>query len=246
LTEVHLAILTHMLTCIKKVRFLITLSNLAHLRSEIIPQLISQFESSFSVKLTDESKTIRDVLSQIDARLFQSYVKPIVDVLQTTITAGITSKAWAPSAGRPTDAQPYIYDVLLALVLVHSEVSTTAASLTNQILSYLLEQSSLALIAAFKQRQRYTLPALMQATLDVEFMAQTLNNYTTDRASEVQSHVYLALDERTDNDARARLESELPEMRAVLKKLREGTKGEFGCFKRERRGRERAVSSRGG
>jgi exocyst complex component 2 len=234
------------LTYYQKVRLLITLSNLAHLRSEIIPQLISQFESSFSVKLTDESKTIRDVLSQIDARLFQAYVKPIVDSLQTTITAGITSKAWAPASGRPTDAQPYIYDVLLSLVLVHSEVSTTAASLTNQILSYLLEQSSLALIAAFKQRQRYTLPALMQATLDVEFMAQTLNNYTTDRASEVQSHVYLALDERTDNEARAKLEGELPEMRAVLKKLREGTKGEFGCFKRERRGRERAVSSRGG
>lgn len=235
-----------MLTSLQNVRNLITLSNLAHIRSEIIPQLISQFESSFSVKLTDESKTIRDVLSQIDARLFQSYVKPIVDSLQITITAGITSKAWAPASGRPTDAQPYIYDVLLALVLVHSEVSTTAASLTNQILSYLLEQSSLALIAAFKQRQRYTLPALMQATLDVEFMAQTLNNYTTDRASEVQSHVYLALDERTDNDARARLEGELPEMRAVLKKLREGTKGEFGCFKRERRGRERPASSRGG
>jgi exocyst complex component 2 len=234
------------LTRLQNVRRLITLSNLAHLRSEIIPQLISQFESSFSVKLTDESKTIRDVLSQIDARLFQSYVKPIVDSLQTTITAGITSKQWAPASGRPTDAQPYIYDVLLSLVLVHSEVSTTAASLTNQILSYLLEQSSLALIAAFKQRQRYTLPELMQATLDVEFMAQTLNNYTTDRASEVQSHVYLALDERTDNDARARLEGELPEMRAVLKKLREGTKGEFGCFKRERRGRERAASSRGG
>ena len=243
--QVSASHLSHLLTNPKKVRFLITLSNLAHLRSEIIPQLISQFESSFSVKLTDESKTIRDVLSQIDARLFQSYVKPIVDTLQTTITAGITSKAWAPSSGRPTDAQPYIYDVLLALVLVHSEVSTTAASLTNQILSYLLEQSSLALIAAFKQRQKYTLPALMQATLDVEFMAQTLNNYTTDRASEVQSHVYLALDERTDNDARARLEGELPEMRAVLKKLREGTKGEFGCFKRERRGRERAVSGRG-
>jgi exocyst complex component 2 len=203
------------LTYYQKVRLLITLSNLAHLRSEIIPQLISQFESSFSVKLTDESKTIRDVLSQIDARLFQAYVKPIVDSLQTTITAGITSKAWAPASGRPTDAQPYIYDVLLSLVLVHSEVSTTAASLTNQILSYLLEQSSLALIAAFKQRQRYTLPALMQATLDVEFMAQTLNNYTTDRASEVQSHVYLALDERTDNEARAKLEGELPEMRAV-------------------------------
>ncbi|OQN97857.1 hypothetical protein B0A48_16167 [Cryoendolithus antarcticus] len=230
----------------QNVRRLITLSNLAHLRSEIIPQLIAQFESSFSVKLTEESKTIRDVLSQIDARLFQAYVKPTITALQATITAGITSATWAPETGRPTDARPYVYEVLLALVLVHSEVSTTAPPLTNQILSYLLEHSSLALISAFKTRPRYTLSALMQATLDVEFMAQTLNNYTTDRASEVQSQVYLTLDERTDNEARARLEGELPAMRGVLKRLREGTKGEFGCFRREKRGRDARSGSGGG
>ncbi|OQN98106.1 hypothetical protein B0A48_15938 [Cryoendolithus antarcticus] len=230
----------------QNVRRLITLSNLAHLRSEIIPQLIAQFESSFSVKLTEESKTIRDVLSQIDARLFQAYVKPTITALQATINAGITSPTWAPETGRPTDARPYVYEVLLALVLVHSEVSTTAPPLTNQILSYLLEHSSLALISAFKTRPRYTLSALMQATLDVEFMAQTLNNYTTDRASEVQSQVYLTLDERTDNEARARLEGELPAMRGVLKRLREGTKGEFGCFRREKRGRDVRSGSGGG
>lgn len=225
---------------------LLTLSNLAHLRADIIPHLISQFESSFSVKLTDESKTIRDVLGQIDARLFQSYAKPTVDKLSQIVNDGITSPGWVPSTPRPTDAKPYVYDVLLLLVLVHSEITATASTLTNQILSYLLEQSSTALINAFKQRTKYTLPALMQATLDVEFMAQTLNNYTTDRAGEVQSQIYLALDERTDNDARMRLQQELPEMRSILKKLREGTKGEFGCFKRDRRGRtERAGSSRG-
>ena len=224
-------------TRLQNIRMLLTLSNLARLRTEIIPQLISQFESNFSVKLTDESKTIHDVLGQIDARLFQSYVKPTVDKVNQIINDGIASPNWVPSTSRPTDAKPYVYDVLLTLVLVHSEITVTASTLTNQILSYLLEQSSLSLINAFKQRTKYTLPALMQATLDVEFMAQTLNNYTTDRAGEVQSQIYLALDERTDNDARARLQGELPEMRAILKKLREGTKGEFGCFKRDRRGR---------
>ena len=234
------------LTCHQNIRMLLTLSNLAHLRTEIIPHLISQFESNFSVKLTDESKTIRDVLGQIDGRLFQSYVKPTVDKLNKIINDGITSPNWVPATPRPADAKPYVYDVLLNLVLVHSEITSTAATLTNQILSYLLEQCSLALINAFKQRTKYTLPALMQATLDVEFMAQTLNNYTTDRAGEVQSQIYLALDERTDNDARVKLQNELPEMRAILKKLREATKGEFGCFKRERRGRgERPGSSRG-
>ncbi|KAK5121685.1 hypothetical protein LTR85_004857 [Meristemomyces frigidus] len=243
----------------RNIRMLMTLSNLAHLRSDIIPHLISQFEASFSVKLTEESKTIRDVLGQIDARLFQSYVKPTVDLLNQTITAGVSSPGWAPQAGgRPTDARPYVYEVLLTLVLVHSEVSTTASGLTNQILSYLLEQASHALLSAFASPNtntgnntgnattHYPLPALMQATLDVEFLAQTLNNYTTDRAGEVQSQIYLALDERTDDEARKRLQGELPEMRGVLKRLREGTKGEFGCFRRERRGREERSGAGGG
>ncbi|KAK5713896.1 Exocyst complex component S5 [Elasticomyces elasticus] len=223
----------------KNVRILMTLSNLSHLRSEIIPHLISAFESSFSVKLTEETKTIRDVLGQIDARLFQAYVKGTVDKLSILIHDGINSTTWAPASGRPLNAKNYVYDVLNALVLVHSEVSTTATGMTNQILSYLLEQSSINLLESFKKAHtHYSLPALMQATLDVEFLAQTLNNYTTERASEVQSQIYLALDERTDDDARKRLQGELPEMRAVLKKLREGTKLQFGCFKRERRGRE--------
>ena len=219
-----------------------TLSNIGQLRAELIPQLISQFESAFSVKLTDESKTIRDVLGQIDARLFQSYVRPTVDRLSKIISDGITSTRWEPKTKRPTDAQPYVYDVLLTTVLVHTEVTTTASTMTPQILSYLLEQCSQTLLQTFKTRTAYSLPALMQATLDVEFLAQTLNHYTTDKAGEVQSQIYLALDERTSNDARAGLQAELPGMRATLKRLRENSKGEFGCFRKER-GRARNKSS---
>lgn len=221
----------------QNIRLLLTLSNLSLLRRETIAQLISQFETSFSVSLTDETKTLRDVQNQIDARLFQAYVSPTVSSLFSTISSGIAAPSWVPATPRPTNAKAYVYSVLLSLVLVHTEVSTTATTLTNQILSYLLEQVSSALLSAFKQRTNYSLPALMQATLDVELIAQTLSNYTTEKASETQSQIYLVLDERTDHDARMRLQGELPEMRAILKRLREGTKGQFGCFKRERRGR---------
>lgn len=74
----------------------------------------------------------------------------------------------------------------------------------------------------------------MQATLDVEFVASILSQFTTARASELQSQVYQELDQRTDNSARMRLQNELPEMRAILKKLRDGTRGEFICFKKQR------------
>ena len=209
-------------------RVLLTLSNLHVLQIEVVPLLITQFENGFSIKLTDEAKTIRDVLTQIEARLFQAYVKPVSTRLMTVIQKGVRSPSWEPpGASRPCDASPYIYEVLLALVVVHSQVSTTAAPLTANVLKYLQEQISLVLIGVLKERPRYGLGALMQATLDVEFLAQTLSSYTTVAASETQSNIYLGLDERTDNDARVKLQNELPGMRATLKKLREGTKGEL-------------------
>ncbi|UNI21900.1 Exocyst complex component S5 [Purpureocillium takamizusanense] len=220
----------------RNVRMLLTLSNLQSLRSQVVPSLNAQFENAFSVKLTDESKTIRDVLGQIDARLFQSYTKQAVEKLHVIIQAGLSATDWAPAAGqRPQSAKPYIYEALLTLVLVHSQVSTTASPLTLQVLSFLLEQTSLQLLDAFRKRPRYSLEALMQATLDVEFVAQTLSHYTTDRATELQSQIYQELDGRTDNDARARLQNELPEMRSTLKKLRDASKNEFACFKKPKR-----------
>ena len=224
----------------KNVRMLLTLSNLQALRMDVVPNLTTQFENAFSVKLTEEVKTIRDVLGQIDARLFQSYTRPAVQTLQSIIRNGISDSTWAPPPNeKPNEVRPYVYEALLSLVLVHTQLSTTASTLTSQILSYLLEQTSRELLEAFKQRKRYTLSALMQATLDVEFVAQTLSQYTTERASEIQSQIYQELDKGTDNDARTKLQTELPDMRSTLKRLRESNRSEFACFKKSRGRSER-------
>ncbi|ROT38648.1 hypothetical protein SODALDRAFT_311535 [Sodiomyces alkalinus F11] len=220
----------------RNVRMLVTLSNLQALRAQVVPNLNTQFENAFSVKLTDESKTIRDVLGQIDARLFQTYTRPYIDNLRRLLRAGISAADWAPPPGeKPRQAKPYVCEALLSLVLVHSQVYTTAPSLTAQVLSYLLEQLSRELLEAFRVHDRYDLGGLLQATLDVEFIAQTLSQYTTERAAQLQAEIYQELDSRTDNDARARLQAELPEMRAVLKRLRDASKNEFTCFKKPKR-----------
>ncbi|KAH7031109.1 exocyst complex component Sec5-domain-containing protein [Microdochium trichocladiopsis] len=219
----------------RNVRMLLTLSNLQALRSQVVPNLNGQFENAFSVKLTDESKTIRDVLGQIDARLFQTYTRPSVESLRRIIRAGLADPSWSTPGRKPTEVKPYVYDALLTLVLVHTQVSTTAPTLTSQVLSYLLEQTSRELLDALKaQHSRFDLPALMQATLDVEFAAQTLSQYTTEKASTLQGEIYTMLDAKTDDQARASLQQELPGMREILKKLRDQSRGEFACFKRPR------------
>ncbi|KAL4895939.1 exocyst complex component Sec5-domain-containing protein [Aspergillus ambiguus] len=235
----------------RNVRILLTLANIKSLQADLVPQLVANFETSFSVKLTEEAKTIRDVLGQIDDRLFQSYTKPTVNALNTTIHNGISSPEWEPTTSRPEQVRPYVYSTMLTLVLAHTEITTTIPStsysssnrqsssvgsspLLSIVLKHLLTQVSSSLLSAFSSRPSYTLAALMQATLDTEFIAQTMSQYSTEEASAVQSQIYVELDQRTTHEARARLQSELGEMRGILKRLRERTKGEFACFRKPR------------
>ena len=230
---------------------LLTLSNLRAFQADLVPQLVANFETSFSVTLTEEAKTLSDVLGQIDERLFQSYTRPTISALNRTISDGITGPEWVPANNRPDNVQPYVYNALLHLVLVHTEISTTipsttpdetlrlsenpAYSLLTNTLTYLLVQTFSSLLAAFRARPKYTLAELIQATLDTEFIGQTMSQYSSDDASALQSQIYVELDRRTTHDARARLQVELGEMRSVLKKLRERTKGEFACFKKPKK-----------
>jgi exocyst complex component 2 len=213
---------------------------MAAFQTEITPQLLSLFETLFSVQLSDETARIRDVLSQLDNQLFRSYTKPHATKIHSTIESGIFSPRWAPvseSARKSVadrDPSPYVFTVLLDLVIVHTESSTTSAPLTPRILRSLFESTTTSLIKTFESPSLSTisLPQLMQATLDVEFMAQTLASYTTEQASQIQTDIYQVLDKKTDNTARVRLQDELGSLRTTLKRLREGTKVQFACFRR--------------
>ena len=214
---------------------------MAAFQTDITPQLLALFETLFSVQLTDETNRIRDVLTQLDTQLFKSYTKPHATKIDATIQSGIFSPTWAPSSGNRSvadrDPSPYVFTVLLDLVIVHTEASTTSAPLTPRILRALFESTTTSLINTFKSPQlsQITLPQLMQATLDVEFMAQTLASYTTEAASQVQTDIYQVLDGKTDNAARVKLQDELGGLRSTLKRLRDGTKVQFACFRRPKK-----------
>lgn len=212
----------------KNTRMLLTLSNLQLLRAEIVPELIGQFEISFSVKLTDESKTIRDALGQIDGQLFDEYTKPLAKGIATTIRTGVLSPGWPPPpGGLATDVKPYVYDALLAMVDVHAQVTITAPLLVQQVLSYLLEQLSRELLESFRQRKSFTLGELLQATLDVEFVNQTLSQFNTPKSSEWQQMVYVELDRGSDSEARQGLQKQLGEMKRILGSLRRHSRAEL-------------------
>lgn len=182
-------------------------------------------------------KVVRDALSQIDSKLFEAYTKPHADALAKTIRTGLMAPDWIPKT-KALIVTPYIHDALLQIVLVHAQVVTTTSVLLQRIISFMLESFSLNLLHTFKNHptEKFRLNALLQATLDVEFVNQTLSQFVTPRAQELQSEIYVELDRRSDAPSRAALHKELADLRNVLMGLRRNTRAEFLCFRQKRSG----------
>ena len=182
-------------------------------------------------------QTIRDALSQLDDQLFSEYTRPHLLHLTTLITTSILSLAWCPPRSPlPKSVKPYIHKSLLHLVHVHSEVNTTSPALTTIIVSYLAEKICQLILESFTKRldgrgEKYSLPALLQATLDVEFVNQTLGiQYTTQKAQEYQRGVYQALDRGSSDEARAGLQRELAGVKAILHGERKATRAQLSVY----------------
>ncbi|KAK6346813.1 hypothetical protein TWF696_006921 [Orbilia brochopaga] len=222
------------------VRMLLTLSNLQEIKGLVLPQLLEQFENAFGIPLTEDANSVRDTLAQIDTQLFEAYTRPRVEALASTIRTGLISPDWIP-ATKAVVVTPYIHDALLQIVLVHSQVVTTAPTLLQRIISFMLESFSQSMLDTFKAHPtpKFGLPALLQATLDVEFVNQTLGQFVTQRAQQLQSEIYVELDQRSDGPSRAALHRELADLRNVLMGLRRNTRAEFLCFRQKKAGGDR-------
>jgi exocyst complex component 2 len=105
---------------------------MSHFNLEISPHLLNLFQNLFSIQLSDETARIRDVLTQLDTQLFKSYTKPHALQIAAWIETGIFSPRWAAGASAPNkrvadlDPSPYVSTVLLHLVTLHSQTSTTS------------------------------------------------------------------------------------------------------------------------
>lgn len=74
----------------------------------------------------------------------------------------------------------------------------------------------------------------MQSILDIEFVAQVMSQYTTERAIKFQDQTHAELDKVVSGEGmglREKSREELFEVTGLVKRLREGMRGEFGCFR---------------
>ncbi|KAJ3406183.1 hypothetical protein HDU80_011789 [Chytriomyces hyalinus] len=89
--------------------------------------------------------------------------------------------------------RPYCHEILMSLVMVHSEVSDVSQKLVKHVLSSLFMSLGVDLLSTFRSIDRFSEMGAMQATLETEFIHQTLTMYESAQVTQIFGLIYDAI-----------------------------------------------------
>ncbi|KAG1438349.1 hypothetical protein G6F56_012678 [Rhizopus delemar] len=120
--------------------------------------------------------------------------------------------------------------------MVHSQISSVTKQLVKRALSRLLEMMASDCLESYKQVDRFGMGGMLQATLEIEFMHQTLSQYVTPVASSTLQQIYQTIEQAYDpqQQSSSNLQDELSDVKELLVFSRKSTVVQFLCFKQNK------------
>ncbi|KAF8999104.1 exocyst complex component sec5 [Cyathus striatus] len=215
------------------VRMLLVISNLGHLSTAIIPSMLTQLENAFGISIAEDRQTFMSVVRELDKTLFERYLEPKAIILKGIIRSGIIDPAmdWYETP-QPTEIRPYMYETLMFLVGIHAQVCSAAESLLERVLNALVEELAEEALRCFRQVKRFGMGGMLRATLEIEFMHQTLLRYVTTSAEKTLSDLYNKISQAyAKRPGDENLQASLDGVKKTLAETRRATGVEFLCFR---------------
>ncbi|KAL4267857.1 Exocyst complex component SEC5 [Pleurotus pulmonarius] len=184
-------------------------------------------ENAFGISLEVDRQTLMTVVGELDKTLFDGYLKPKASVVTSIMRAGILDPKmdWYETP-QPTEIRTYMYQTLMYLVKIHAQVSGVSEQLVERTICSLVDDLSEEALRCFKQVKRFGMGGMLRATLEIEFMHQTLTRYAYARR---------AGDEN--------LQSNLDGVKKTLADSRRATGIEFLCFRQTKTAGRPATSA---
>ncbi|KAJ9127797.1 hypothetical protein QFC24_000080 [Naganishia onofrii] len=228
----------------KDTRILVTMSNIHHLRTELLPNMLQRFEALYGLKSVDDKKVLANIIEQVDDVLFQDYLKRKREMFQSITAAGLLSPTADPLTNvRPKDVRPYMLKDLLYLVDAHAHVTNLAPALTQRVIETLVGELAHSLLQGFSQIQMMGIGAMLSATLEVEFLDRTVLPYVNQETMNVLNQIYASVSQAytaykaspqgsaTEED---NLGGELEDLKRILMEARRATGVQFICFRQQK------------
>ncbi|KAJ3415798.1 hypothetical protein HDV05_004070 [Chytridiales sp. JEL 0842] len=211
-------------------RSLIVISNLNYLKNVGVPKLVALLELKFKCHIANDVKFLYETIDHLDSLLFNNYVRRKGIRLAELVRAGILYSGldWN-DLGRPQEIRPHCYDILMHFVLAHAEVSDASASLVKRVMTELVSLVAQDLLMTFRGVDRFGVAGAMQATLETEFIHQTLSKFENPLSKSLFEQIYATIEKgciRVDETP----EELMTAVKEYLASAKLSTALQFSCF----------------
>ncbi|KAG8919283.1 hypothetical protein FRC00_011541 [Tulasnella sp. 408] len=133
------------------------------------------------------------------------------------------------------------------MVDYHSKVGAVSKALLERTMTTLVADLTGEALKCFKQIRRFGMGGMLRATLEIEFIHQTLQQYVTPTTTTTFTDIYTTISdcyERRPDAAQQNLQAQLDGVKQTLSDARKATAINFVCFRRERTKSESAAKDR--
>jgi exocyst complex component 2 len=216
---------THTLT--PDEQLLVLLSNLHYTGDQVIPRLFDCFVSHGYPSCPQVSDVVREMLMELDQRLFRSYIdhksEAVVDSIEQGMRTGMFD--WEQCAQEPATVRTYIQDIILSLVTVHCEVYTVSPSLVGRVLHQLVLLIAQEILRVFQALENINHNGALHAFVEITALEETLSVYTDEETHQhFQSCRELLGGLNADSEAK---------MREIVSAFKKRTSLMTTCFRHE-------------
>ncbi|KAI9294339.1 hypothetical protein K502DRAFT_365926 [Neoconidiobolus thromboides FSU 785] len=215
-------------------KLVLALNNVS-ITKEHSQKIITEFESAVGLNKKLNLIQIKSAIKILEEKLFDAYILKQIANIRETLQQGIlfSDFNWETKE-KPTNIRPFIYEILMSLVVVHAESSKVSDVLMKRILAKLLELIAQELLICFRNIERLSKEGALQATLEVEFIELILQPFSTSKTSDLFKIIYSAIHSGQYSKGEPPFQnmdpSELKELETLVAKARYTTRIQFACF----------------
>lgn len=202
---------------------------------EYVRKLLGQFETKLGLSKKLNLLEIKTSEKVLDGLFFDTFIMSRFTPIAQTIGRGILYSGfdWETDL-KPKEIRPYVYDILMALVVVHAETLKMADHLIKRVMTKLVELIVSECLTCFRKIDKFSKSGALQATLEMEFIEQTLQPFSNTKILENFKIIYGAIQQGQYSQGQPPFqdiqEQELQILEKLISNARQTTRTQFACF----------------
>lgn len=209
----------------QETRLLYTLSAFHYERKKAVPAIMSLAAKLLGPDAAADETQLEDARGRLELQVFDACVSLRAEPMCAIVTDAMLHSGidWL-TCPAPTEVRGYMHRLVLQLVEAHARASSVNAILVNKLLQALVTRVAQAALDAFRTIKRFGTGGMLTATVEIEYLQQSVEAYLSRGAKEAFGQTYEVISRGLrSNESPEALQRELASLQTIIRDTRRVT-----------------------